>query len=47
MQEYANYHIVVIDDASEDETGTLIEKFLNEQQKVPKSRYNVIKNSKR
>lgn len=45
MQNYSNYHIVVIDDASTDQTGELILKFLREQNKVGEDRYDVIRNS--
>jgi len=31
MQNYTNYHIVIIDDASTDQTGKLIKKYLEEQ----------------
>lgn len=45
MQEYGNYHIVIIDDASTDKTGELIADFLNQQNKIPRDRYQVITNS--
>lgn len=44
MQEYANYHIVVIDDASTDSTGKLITDFLQQQNKIPIDRYHVVIN---
>jgi glycosyltransferase involved in cell wall biosynthesis len=44
MQEYSNYHIVFIDDASTDGTGDQIEALLAKQKIVPKSRYVIIKN---
>lgn len=28
MQDYSNYHVVIIDDASDDQTGQLIQTFL-------------------
>lgn len=31
MQDYKNYHIVVIDDASNDNTGGLIKAYLDNQ----------------
>jgi len=45
MQEYNNYHIVVIDDASTDKTGKLISDFLGSQNKVPSNRYQIITNT--
>ena len=47
MQNYSNYHIVVIDDASTDNTGDLISSFLSKQTRIPKERYHIQKNSKR
>lgn len=44
MQEYLNFHIVVVDDASNDGTGQLIIDYLNTQRKVNQSRYTVIIN---
>jgi glycosyltransferase involved in cell wall biosynthesis len=44
MQNYSNYHVIVIDDASTDGTGTLILSFLREQQVLPKERYEIIRN---
>ena len=44
MQDYKNYHIVFIDDASTDGTGDEIEKYLINQVKVPPEQYVVIKN---
>ena len=46
MQNYSNYHIVVIDDASTDQTGELILNFLRSQDKVGEDRYEVIRNSR-
>lgn len=44
-QEYKNYHIVFIDDASTDGTGEQIEKFLAvSQTKIPPERFTVVKN---
>jgi glycosyltransferase involved in cell wall biosynthesis len=45
-QNYSNFHIVVIDDGSYDQTGELIIDFLQKQLAVPKERYTVIKNQK-
>lgn len=45
MQEYGNFHIVVIDDGSSDNTGSLIDNFMNTQTKVPKEKYMLITNS--
>lgn len=45
MQDYSNYHIVFIDDASTDGTGVQIEAMLANQTIVPPNRYIVIKNS--
>lgn len=46
MQEYKNYHIVFIDDASTDGTGEQVEQYLlTKQTKVPSERFKVIKNS--
>ena len=42
MQDYQNYHFVVIDDGSVDGTGQLIRGILNSQEKVPKENYEVI-----
>lgn len=43
MQNYTNYHFVVIDDGSTDGTGQKIEQFLKyEQTKIPPERYSVI-----
>jgi len=44
MQEYKNYHIVFIDDASADGTGDQIETFLAKQSILPHDRYVIIKN---
>jgi len=45
MQEYSNYHIVFIDDASTDDTGLQIEAFLNNQTIIPRDRYVIVKNT--
>ena len=48
MQEYKNYHIVFIDDASTDGTGEQIKKFLlTNQAKIPSERFTVVKNEER
>jgi glycosyltransferase involved in cell wall biosynthesis len=39
MQNYSNYHIVFIDDASTDGTGTEVFNFLKKQKIVPRDRY--------
>ena len=45
MQEYSNYHIVFIDDASTDGTGTQVEAYLKgNQTKVTPDRYVIVKN---
>ena len=45
MQDYKNFHIVVIDDASTDNTGTLIKTYLINQKYVSADRYQVLTNS--
>ena len=45
MQNYSNYHIVVIDDASNDGTGDLINDFMDKQSMLPKERYWLIRNT--
>lgn len=44
MQQYSNYHIVVIDDMSTDGTGQLIDTYLATQNKISQSNYLVIHN---
>lgn len=44
MQNYTNYHVVIIDDASTDGTGGLILDFLRSQTVLPKERYEIIRN---
>lgn len=46
MQEYSNFHIVFIDDASEDSTSEDIAQLLQGQTKLDPSKYLLIKNSK-
>lgn len=41
MQEYKNYHFIIIDDGSVDGTGTLISNYLAAQSIVDPSRYKV------
>lgn len=45
MQNYSNYHIVVIDDGSTDETGEHITNFLLKQTKIPPERYYIERNT--
>lgn len=47
MQDYQNYHFVVIDDGSVDGTGHLITGILNSQEKVPKENYEVVSHTER
>ena len=47
MQDYQNYHFVIIDDGSVDGTGQLIKGILNSQEKVPKEKYEVITHTER
>lgn len=44
MQEYSNYHIVFIDDASTDSTSDDIIGLMQKQTKLPPSRYLLVKN---
>lgn len=46
MQNYQNYHIVVIDDASTDGTGAEIKTYLEKQTKIKPESYKVIQNEK-
>ena len=45
-QDYTNYKLVVVDDASNDGTGDLIDLFLA-RSKLPKERYALIRNKER
>lgn len=45
MQKYENYHVIYIDDNSQDGTGFLVEKYV--QEKKQSSRVTVIKNNER
>lgn len=45
MQNYSNYHIVVIDDGSTDETGEHITNFLLKQTKIPPEKYYIERNA--
>jgi glycosyltransferase involved in cell wall biosynthesis len=45
MQDYKNYHIVVIDDASDDNTGGLINNYLASQLKINNTQYRIIRNT--
>jgi glycosyltransferase involved in cell wall biosynthesis len=45
MQEYKNYHIVFIDDASTDGAGVQIEAMLRNQTILPSYRYVIVKNA--
>jgi len=44
MQNYANFHIVIIDDGSTDGTGEYISEFLREQKVIGADRYRVVRN---
>jgi glycosyltransferase involved in cell wall biosynthesis len=44
QQEYQNYHLVFIDDASTDGTGAQVEAMLANQTQLPPERYVVIRN---
>lgn len=46
MQDYNNYHVVIIDDASSDQTGELIKTYLQGQTKLKESQYILIRNDK-
>lgn len=43
MQEYQNYHVVYIDDASPDRTGEYVKKYI-EEKKIPNDKIDVIIN---
>ena len=45
MQQYSNFHVVIIDDKSEDGTGSLITKYLDSQQILPSVKYQIIINT--
>lgn len=45
MQDYKNFHIVAIDDASTDNTGALIKRYLGNQKYVTADRYKVLTNA--
>ena len=44
MQNYTNYHIIVFNDGSTDNTGKLIEDYLKDQSRLPSSKYQIIHN---
>lgn len=44
MQNYINYDIIFIDDASTDNTAIEVSNILKNQVKVPESRYKIIRN---
>ena len=44
MQEYTNYHMVFIDDASTDGTGKEITAYLQNQTRLPSDRYRIVIN---
>lgn len=43
MQDYKNYHVVYIDDASPDKTGEHVKKYI-EEKNIPKEKIEVIIN---
>ncbi len=43
MQNYQNYHVVYIDDASPDRTGEFVKQYL-EEKKIPEKKIQVIRN---
>ena len=45
MLHYSNFHVVIIDDKSEDDTGSLITKYLDSQQILPPEKYKIIRNT--
>ena len=45
MQQYSNYFLVFIDDASPDGTGLQIEAMLSNQTILPPDRYVIVKNT--
>jgi glycosyltransferase involved in cell wall biosynthesis len=47
MQNYTNYHIVVLDDGSTDQTPKLIQQYLKNQFILPPNKYEVIVNKNR
>ena len=44
-QEYENYHVVVIDDASTDGTGYKVEEWLEEEGKMKEGKFRVRRNN--
>ena len=47
MQDYTNYHFTIIDDGSVDGTATLIKSFLESQEKVNRSQYEIVTHTER
>lgn len=45
-QDYSNYRIIYIDDGSSDQTFQSVEDYLKES-KIPKDKYNIIRNQNR
>lgn len=45
VQEYSNYHIIFIDDASTDSTATDVIQILTTQNKLPPNQYTIIRNT--
>lgn len=46
MQNYQNYRIVFIDDASTDDTGQEIKYYMKMQSKIPVQKYRIVINEK-
>ena len=47
MQDYQNYHFVIVDDGSVDGTSQVIKGVLESQEKIPKENYEVITHTER
>ena len=46
MQNYQNYRVIFIDDASTDDTGEEVQYFMKMQTKIPPQRYRIVINEK-